>query len=296
MKRSDIYMKTLNSFSEDPLNEFISSLKLVPNGFGHQHDDPAACCGDRIIGDFELVYVLDGESCITVENREYQCRAGDVILIPPFVRNSIQTSSSRPHANYWLHFDVYPFYIHNEFISAILNSEGNKIYIGIVPELISLYQFLEKEINSDQPGCKTFFGTILTQIVTLLFRLRKSDSLSISCKKTDKNSNERAIIDRSMEFINENLSSTLKIPDLCNHLHISESYLFKSFMKVLKLPPNQFIQLVKIKQAEQLILTTCLSFKEISGMLGFSSQYYFSSVFKKYYHISPSKYIDSIIY
>lgn len=61
--------------------------------------------------------------------------------------------------------------------------------------------------------------------------------------------------------------------------------------KVLKLSPNQFVQLIKIKHAEQMIKTTDLSIKEVSEQLGFSSPYYFSSVFKKYYLMSPKEYV-----
>lgn len=289
MRYADILVKVPNQFSIDPLNGFMTGFNFVLNAFGHQYNNPAACCNERIIGDFELIYFLGGDGVITIKNKDYKCGAGDIIFIPPFTKHKIQTSSNNPHNNYWIHFDILPYYKHNDFISAIGINQSYKFHAGMVQELISLYSMLENEINNKLPGYKSFLNTTLLQILTLVFRFNKNFEIQ-KYNTSKKRTPEESIVDKSFDLLYNNLSENTKISDICRYLHISESYLYKCFSKVLRIPPNRFIQLVKIKRAEQLIKTTSLSFKEISDMLGFSSPYYFSNIFKKYYNVSPREY------
>jgi AraC-like DNA-binding protein len=106
---------------------------------------------------------------------------------------------------------------------------------------------------------------------------------------------ENALLDQAISFIQDNTESPLKIQDICQHLHISESYLHKTFAAKMNLSPNYMILLCKVKRAEQLLKTGNYSIKEISEQLCFSSQYYFSTVFKRYYGISPRLFQKSLL-
>ena len=53
----------------DPLSDFLDACAPVAKAFGWQYGDNATC-GPRINGDMELVYVLSGESVITVNGEQ----------------------------------------------------------------------------------------------------------------------------------------------------------------------------------------------------------------------------------
>ncbi|MBQ9116311.1 MAG: AraC family transcriptional regulator [Clostridia bacterium] len=53
------------------------------------------------------------------------------------------------------------------------------------------------------------------------------------------------------------------------------------FKRLIGVSPKEYISEMRIKNAEELLLTTSMSIKEISASLGFSNQYYFSNFFKK---------------
>lgn len=263
-------------------------FNFVPNRFGHQCNDPEVGCDDRIIGDFELIYVIDGVSHITIERTEYNCKKGDLVLIPPFTRHNIISDRDDPHNQYWFHFDVFPFYRQDEFIAGIIPGHGYKIHIGEIKLLITFYNLLERELNKKDNGYMVFLQTILIQIITTILRQTyntnsKSDGLEIISKNQE-------IIDKSIVYIYDNISRQIYIDDLCDYLHVSQSYLFKAFSKHLKFPPAKFIQFIKIKRGEQILKTSSLSIKEISSKLGFSSPFYFTRVFKEYYKVSPEQY------
>jgi AraC-like DNA-binding protein len=294
MKRNELFYAPSKALINDDLSKFISRFEFIPNEIGHQFNDPHAVCGNRIIGDFELIYVIEGESRIVVQEHEYICHAGDVVLIPPFVLNSISTPINNPHNNYWIHFDVNPIYLQSDFISALIPNKVNKINVGIFTELLMLYKFLENEMNIQAPGGFVMFETLLKQIITFIMRKNKS-GLSINKLQSMDYNAEISIVNKSLEYINNNIFEKILVGNLCEYLHISESYLYKAFKKVVSMSPSHYIQLCKIRKAEMLIKSTEFSFKEISEMLDYPSQFHFSNVFKKFYTVSPREYLYRFI-
>jgi two-component system response regulator YesN len=148
--------------------------------------------------------------------------------------------------------------------------------------------FLEKELLDKKEGYSVFFNTILIQIIILILRFKNVKSISI--EKNKKNSTDKLIIDKCINYFKENINKKITIKDLSKHIMFSEAYLYMAFNKVLKNSPTNILKLIKIKYAEQLFKTTDLSIKQVSDMTGFSSPFYLSSVFKSCFGISPKEY------
>jgi AraC family transcriptional regulator, arabinose operon regulatory protein len=288
---------THDKLESDNINDFLNLYTLVPNAFGHQKNNPEACCRERIIGDFELIYVIGGESFINVNGQEYECEAGDVILIPPFIKHSITTTMEHPHNNFWLHFDVVPFYLYKDFFSALSPDGGYRIKAVNSTKLKSLYNILEEEYEAKKQGYRVYFKNVLVMIVCEILRhnYSLSDKVYLHLKKDCRRSYEQDIVDKGIQFISSNIEKKIMIKDLSTNLHMSESYIYKAFINITGISPNNFIQFMRIKEAEKLIKTSDLTFKEISELLGFSSPFYFSKVYKKYYGTSPREYEELYI-
>ncbi len=291
---SDIVLKISYDMTSDPLEDYINAFDFSLNAFGEQMNNPeGSSCEDRILGDFELIYIIDGESTISIDNIEYKCSKGNMVLIPPFTKNKIFANKENPHHNYWVHFDVNPFYRHDDFIKGLVGKNNFVVNTGIVDELISLYLNLKVELEGKKPGYKVITSAILNQIVVTVIRNLAAENLDyiqgFNFGKM-RHSREKVIVDRSIEFIRENIKSNCNLADLSKHLKFSEAYLYKCFAKVLKNSPAQTMNLVKVKYAEQLIKTTNLTLKEIAEEVGFSTPFYLSAVFKKFYGQSPREY------
>ena len=109
MQPSDLYVVHC-SIEKDMVSRYIESFQLIPKAFGHQLNNPAATCRERIIGDMELIYYAGGCGLVTIDSVLYECHAGDLLLIPSYVPHSISTPPDDPHDNYWLHFDFPQLY------------------------------------------------------------------------------------------------------------------------------------------------------------------------------------------
>lgn len=90
-----------------------------------------------------------------------------------------------------------------------------------------------------------------------------------------------------LQYIRLNTHSPLRVQTVANYAHLSRSQLNRKFIKSLGFNPSDFIIRCKLEEAKELLTFTGKSANEISQILCFSSQSYFSNVFKKHYQMTP---------
>ena len=98
----------------------------------------------------------------------------------------------------------------------------------------------------------------------------------------------------AMNYIKANLSSKLTTEDVATALFISLERLRKTFRAETGVPIGKYINNTLMSKAELEVRRGELSIKEISDMLGFCDQFYFSRYFSEKYGIPPSKYRNKV--
>ena len=94
-------------------------------------------------------------------------------------------------------------------------------------------------------------------------------------------------------FINENLSAELKVSDIADFMKSSHSALYKSLKNDTGYSIKSYLDRNLMDAAREYLILTDYSIKEISALLNFKDQYYFSRFFKKHAGIPPVKYRQS---
>lgn len=97
-------------------------------------------------------------------------------------------------------------------------------------------------------------------------------------------------IQRAVQFIQDNLTSDLRLSDIANACNISESHFKSKFRMQMGITPLGYITSQKIEKAKKLLKGTGDSITDIALQLNFSSSNYFSSVFKQYTGYSPTEF------
>jgi signal transduction histidine kinase/DNA-binding response OmpR family regulator len=82
----------------------------------------------------------------------------------------------------------------------------------------------------------------------------------------------------------------LSIDVLSSELNFSRSTFYRKIKSLTGLSPNDYIRVYKVKRAAQLIESGNYFLSEIGDMTGFSTQSYFSAIFKKHYGMTPTEY------
>jgi len=81
---------------------------------------------------------------------------------------------------------------------------------------------------------------------------------------------------------------------LADELMISRSKLHRKIKSLSGLTTTDFVNLVRIKKAVELITKKDYRFNEVAFQVGFSSQSYFNRCFKKVYKVTPKAYFDKL--
>jgi AraC-like DNA-binding protein len=74
---------------------------------------------------------------------------------------------------------------------------------------------------------------------------------------------------------------------------ISYTYFRKIFAQTYGCPPMEYLAILRMKKAAELLKTDYSSIQAVSLSVGYNSVYHFSKMFKKHYNVSPTKYASN---
>ncbi len=94
-------------------------------------------------------------------------------------------------------------------------------------------------------------------------------------------------------YIQEHIAQNIRISDLAEHIHLSENYLSAKFKAETGESIISYIKQAKILEAKNLLTNTDLSLAEISAMLAYSSQSFFTTVFHNAVGMTPKQFRHS---
>lgn len=93
-------------------------------------------------------------------------------------------------------------------------------------------------------------------------------------------------------FIHQHLSDPeLSVSDLCDHLGMSKSMVYRKVKQASNLSPIELIKKIRINSAASLLKNGLMNISEVAYTTGFSDQSYFTLCFKKSFGQTPSEYM-----
>ena len=95
------------------------------------------------------------------------------------------------------------------------------------------------------------------------------------------------------EYLDANYASQITLDTLTRLTHMNKYYMAHSFTKFTGLSPIQYLNRRRLEDACQLLETTDCSISEIAAQTGFSSQSYFTQIFRKFYGMTSVQYRQS---
>ncbi len=98
------------------------------------------------------------------------------------------------------------------------------------------------------------------------------------------------IIHKTMHFIRQNYEKKITLEDAAKEVYLSASYLSKIFKDETGTSFNRYLNNVRIEKSKTLLLSDRIRLTDISVMVGFEDQSYYTKVFKRTTGILPSVY------
>jgi signal transduction histidine kinase/ligand-binding sensor domain-containing protein/DNA-binding response OmpR family regulator len=104
---------------------------------------------------------------------------------------------------------------------------------------------------------------------------------------------DEKLVKSATDYVESHLADgEMSVEDLSAALNMSRVHLYKKILSLTGHTPSEFIRIIRLRHAEQLLRMSQLSVSEISYLVGFNNPRYFSKYFKEMYGVMPSAYKD----
>lgn len=124
----------------------------------------------------------------------------------------------------------------------------------------------------------------------LLNELFVNTASNLLCKESKEN-----LIAQIEKYMEDNLSQNITLQMLAEYANRSKVYLCRIFKELKNMTPIDYFTHLKMQRAQQILLEyPNIPLQKLSESLGFSDAYYFSKVFKRITHLSPSEFRQKI--
>lgn len=137
---------------------------------------------------------------------------------------------------------------------------------------------------------QTILGNLLKNREAVKSKYKKS-GLFIPVEEGTFSSADELFMRKLNELITNNLDSEqLHVDFLTDKMAMSRASLYSKLKNIADIGVNDYINKFRLEKAVHLLSHTDKSIMEIADAVGFANQRYFSTVFKQFYHITPTLY------
>lgn len=228
---------------------------------------------------FEIYYLESGERYHVIDDNIYCIHPGEMALFAPYVMHHSYSSKDVQFKRLLVYFRRESI-LHPEMIKALEESGG--IYKLELKEKQIIYQalkeLLHEEVNPGSYQEVRMVSLLNNMLVTLLRNTHP-------CVKPEKQQRVTSIIN----YIHTHYQEDLSLDRLSQQFFISSYYLCREFKRFTNTTIIQYINTIRILNAQRMFMETDKNITEISKELGFSNITHFERVFKSITGMSPSQ-------
>ena len=227
----------------------------------------------------ELFYVVNGKGNFLFRDETYPIEPGDFVIVPPYTEHTEQSASGNPLEYFVLGIDGVTFQRESE-------QAGKQICgsFSSTPFITDLFEQMLYEVRSSEYGSDAICQKLLEVLILKIIRsLHVVPVPAITVRMTKECAQIKSYLDT-------NYADHITLDTLTGLTHMNKYYMAHSFSKYTGLSPIQYLNERRLEVACGLLTETDHSVSEIAASTGFSSQSYFTQIFRKKYGTTPIKY------
>ena len=239
----------------------------------------------------EFLYAIDVDAYVWINGQKYHFCTGDLIIINSEELHCVHCAK-RSHyicvefSPSVLYSDERSLFEFKYAVPFLLDGSHQKIFSKEVFENFDIYSAVTEimnEWNQKRSAYELMIRSNILRIFSAIFRYwdnesapRRQTVLTDSIKK-------------ALIYVSQNLESVTE-QDAANAAGLSYNHFSSIFNKTVGKSFNEYVTLMRINEAEKLLLSTDKSVTEIAMCCGFSSSSHFVSRFGQYKQITPGQF------
>ena len=228
---------------------------------------------------FELEIIADGFGEHIYNNTHYTLKPGSAYLMSYYDFHAIKAKTDMTLVNIHFGEDFIDREIENH-ISAGINKFNCDFNANEFKEILVNAEKIKNENEADLPFKDKIVKALLTDIIVRT--IRNSD--------TAQKEEIPPLIQKTVAYIYKNFKKNLTLKSVAKEMFVTPNYLGVFFKKNMGISFNDYINMLRLKYACNMLSHSSLSVKEIGFASGYSSTEYFLYIFKKHLNTTPAKY------
>ncbi len=226
---------------------------------------------------FEVHIVVCGYQVYEFEGSKRRVNGGDFILIYPNIAHKIADSGENTQ-KFSITFSLdEQIRIRAAKCGYITHKAASRIFDNM--------DFITCEAKQKRGLKSILIEDCLFETIVSILRFA-----GLSEGEQPENCGENAVLNMAKRYINDNIESPPEVKEVSAYCSLSPKQLTRLFARFDGSSPGDYIKLRRIERIETLLRENVLSLSQISERLGFSSEYYFNSYFKKHAGMPPGEY------
>ena len=235
---------------------------------------------------WECVYVLDGTICVSADERIYNLSEGEIIFHKPLELHKFHITDKSGATLLIFSFSAEGSLCKHFYDKVFALDEQQK---HILSDLID---YAERHADTGTKPFKRYLAAIenvklysqnvALSICRLMLSLAESSNILPILDSRDS-----VIFTNTVKFMSDNIYNNLTIEDFAHSANISLSGIKRIFSRYAGMGVHKYFLKLKLKTAGEL-LSEGHTVTSVADTLGFSSQGYFSRVFKRETGYLPS--------
>jgi len=236
----------------------------------------------------ELLYVIEGEFTISVNNETFLSRQGDLIICNSGDIHYCNCNDSENILDIIV-FDVdiiNPIYNNSRFLLPHI-TKSVLVESGIDKIVHSLFTITKNELTNKQPHYKTIIRGRLLEFWAIC--LRHFQIAPKDAKKDNRRLAMLADLQELLDYIDSNYALDISLDQAAAKLNFSSWHFSKMFAKLTGMNFIRYLSTIRVEKAIELIVRSPLSITEIALQCGFNNTRTFNRVFKEISGMTPSQ-------
>lgn len=228
-----------------------------------------------------IQYTLEGEGFAKINDTVFTLKKGDLLIIP----------------NY--HHHIFKAIENKDWKIAFIHIFDNPIIMSIFQRIFDKHEYIIHNVQE----------SAILPYITKIMDLLKKNSLEIEydisstlyelmmciCKLSD--AFESDYVDQELSsvvhYLQQNFDTQITLRSILEHTKYSKNHLERLFKNKMDCTIRDYINKLRLKRAQELILTTNLSFKEIACQIGLSDYRSLVYLFHNQIQMTPTEFKET---
>lgn len=238
---------------------------------------------------YEMYYLLSGERYYFIQNKTYRVQKGDLVLIGKQTLHKTADTGLADHERVLVSFNS--DYLQNPSIEKSLTTAflGNLHLIRLNVQQQTYMERLLFELDREQQEQREqhaiYVHALLQQLLITVNRIhaRAQDVFEFVSPTHQK-------ISEMADYINHHYAESLPLSKVSAAFHMSAYYTSRMFKQVTGFSYIEYINSVRVKEAQRKLRETKYKVIQIAEEVGFESVAHFGRVFKQISGLAPIEY------